>query len=461
MNNELAVGSEHRCDEIPSMDSAPGEVVDTSPMDFDDWAVDPFSLSKEGDMFSSLSAGVEEVVEAHSNLNPSDFVSENAVTKKDSTALNDDGSSANQKSDSQSLEENSLWPSSKKSTNSGAAGSGVNLKNPVSGKKKSEYIPVSRRKKKPKGMPKRPLSAYNLYFQAERTKIIAHQQEGNGPRIGFEGLGKVIGKQWRDLTSEKKKEYGKLAEKDSERYRKEMDAYHERKAKRFAEEDRRAAAHTPVLSGFGSSTQGSSLDPIFAKQPESLRALPGGEMFGRSGMGSQHPESMVSTVSSLPPGSSSISYRPIQIEQAPTPPRHALQHGSILDSLDPRPPRGIVRADPSPHYFPQPAAANSSEPLPYDAVPPGSGAAILARNNNNCPMPAGMEVVLADRHGVERKYSVQYTCYSMTRENANKYIESITRGTNSSSTVSNPRPWPPPPQTTGLKREYGDQWGVI
>ena len=150
MNNELAVGSEHRCDEIPSMDSAPGEVVDTSPMDFDDWAVDPFSLSKEGDMFSSLSAGVEEVVEAHSNLNPSDFVSENAVTKKDSTALNDDGSSANQKSDSQSLEENSLWPSSKKSTNSGAAGSGVNLKNPVSGKKKSEYIPVSRRKKKPK-----------------------------------------------------------------------------------------------------------------------------------------------------------------------------------------------------------------------------------------------------------------------------------------------------------------------
>lgn len=457
MNNEISLGIENGCEETPSMDSTHGEGDDTPPMDFDEWAVDPFALSKESDVLSALGGDVEEVVEAHSNLNAADFGPKKDVSK-DSSALILDESDSQKKSNFQSREETSLRPSTKQSTNS-SNGSGVNLKSKDSGKKKSDYIPISRRKKKPKGMPKRPLSAYNLYFQAERTKIIANQQEGNGPRIGFEGLGKIIGKQWRDLSSEKKKEYAKLAEKDSERYRKEMDAYHEKKAKRFAEEDRRAAEQTPILSSLGSSThtvQASSLDPIFAKQTGSLGALPVGEVYGNSSLVSQRPESMVSTVSSLPPGSTSVSYRPIQIEQAPTQPRHALQHGGLSS----HPPHRVARGDPPPHYFPQPAAANLSEPLPYSAVAPGSGAAILAPTNNNCPMPQGMEVVLADRDGIERKYSVQYTCYSMTRENANKYIASITRG-DSSEANSAPRPWSPPPPM-GLTREYCEQqqWGV-
>eukprot|EP00531_Pseudo-nitzschia_arenysensis_P007253 CAMPEP_0116142910 /NCGR_PEP_ID=MMETSP0329-20121206/15162_1 /TAXON_ID=697910 /ORGANISM="Pseudo-nitzschia arenysensis, Strain B593" /LENGTH=448 /DNA_ID=CAMNT_0003638181 /DNA_START=262 /DNA_END=1605 /DNA_ORIENTATION=+ len=441
MNNEISIGSANRCEETPSMDSPPGEHVDTPPMDFDDWAVDHFSLTKESDVFSALGGDVDEVVETHSNLNASDFIPEKDVSK-DSSALSHDESGSNKKTKSQRREEKSIWPSSKKSTNS-SNGSGVSLKSKDSGKKKSDYIPISRRKKKPKGMPKRPLSAYNLYFQAERTIIIANQQEGSGPRIGFEGLGKIIGKQWRDLSSEKKKEYAKLAEKDSERYRKEMDAYHEKKAKRFAEEDRRAAEQTPVLSSLASSTHA-----VQASSTGTLRALPVGEVYGNASLVSQRPESMISTVSSLPPGSTSVSYRPIQIEQAPTPPRHALQHGA----LNSRHPHGVIHGDPPTHYFPQPAAANSSEPLPYDAVAPGSGAAILAPNSNNCPMPPGMEVVLADRDGIERKYSVQYTCYSMTRENANNYIASITRG-ESNKANSAPRPWPPPPPT-GLKRDY-------
>ena len=81
------------------------------------------------------------------------------------------------------------------------------------------------------------------------------------------------------------------------------------------------------------------------------------------------------------------------------------------------------------------------------------GAAMTAPRDRNCPMPPGMEVVLSDRNGIDRKYSVKYTCYSMTRENANKYIESLT-GVNSN--VNSPRSRPPP---TDPNREYGE-WGV-
>ena len=141
--------------------------------------------------------------------------------------------------------------------------------------------PKSRRKR-PKGMPKRPLSAYNLFFRSERAKIIAAATESsnnkdnecasnkasqafskqndceacnknpvesdtndcsdkkdrNGKRtcakskkiphgkISFEELGRLIGSRWKELSDEEKKEYQDTAAKESNRYSLEMEKFH-------------------------------------------------------------------------------------------------------------------------------------------------------------------------------------------------------------------------------------------
>lgn len=135
-------------------------------------------------------------------------------------------------------------------------------------------------KKKVKGKPKRPLSAYNLFFKEERERILksipgsdqkqmtrgstdgkgerkcednvdskddnCHENRGdakdfdqkdkNGKKIphgkiGFENLAKLIGKRWQDLEPEKVAKYKKLADKDMRRYKEEMEIFLTREAR--------------------------------------------------------------------------------------------------------------------------------------------------------------------------------------------------------------------------------------
>eukprot|EP00537_Pseudo-nitzschia_pungens_P007101 CAMPEP_0172361866 /NCGR_PEP_ID=MMETSP1060-20121228/5629_1 /TAXON_ID=37318 /ORGANISM="Pseudo-nitzschia pungens, Strain cf. cingulata" /LENGTH=446 /DNA_ID=CAMNT_0013084251 /DNA_START=140 /DNA_END=1477 /DNA_ORIENTATION=+ len=440
-NNEFTVGSKLRTNSTSPVNNARHEAVDTPTMDFDDWPVDSFSVTKEMDVFSVF-GGVEEDVH-HTNSQsvpfppPSSHVA--SISHRNASPAYDSLPIDKNATNHQSRKRTHHRQSSGKVGNSNGETTLDTSKNDSSTKKKSECLPISRRKKKPKGMPKRPLSAYNLYFQAERTKIIANQQENNGPRIGFEGLGKIIGKKWRDLSNADKKGYEKLAEKDSERYRKEMDAYQEKKAKKYEEEDKRAASQIPVFSSIASSTtsnQDSTFDMRFPKGPRSVQVVAIGERVGNSVVLTHPPESMVSSVSLLPPGSTSISY-------PARPPRHALQHNSFFEALNPLASGGTVRAPAPPDFFPRPAADGNTEAQRYSAD----------RRDDNCPMPPGMEVILADRNGIDRKYRVQYTCYSMTRENANRYIDSLTGVRNFNSTAS------PSPGVgaIGPNREYG-QW---
>lgn len=128
------------------------------------------------------------------------------------------------------------------------------------------------RPKKPKNKPKRPLSAYNIFFKDERAKILANIPDKKGEdgeeedeetkvkteegeegedkpsgeeekdedgkktsgkkrkrvphgKIGFESLAKIVGQRWKELPPEELETYKKRAEDDMKRYRKEMEAY--------------------------------------------------------------------------------------------------------------------------------------------------------------------------------------------------------------------------------------------
>jgi hypothetical protein len=97
-------------------------------------------------------------------------------------------------------------------------------------------------KKKPKNKPKRPLSAYNVFFKEERERILqeipnghdyVEQEEPNDKKrkalphgkIGFESLARTIGKRWKALNDEDLVYYKEKAQVDMERYKKEMETF--------------------------------------------------------------------------------------------------------------------------------------------------------------------------------------------------------------------------------------------
>ena len=107
-------------------------------------------------------------------------------------------------------------------------------------KEKEERKKKTGRKKKPKGSPRRPLSAYNIFFKEERIRILAslpkqdatvkkgsRVRKNRSPhhKISFATLGKTIGSRWKQIDKASRAHYDALAKKDSERYAREMKAF--------------------------------------------------------------------------------------------------------------------------------------------------------------------------------------------------------------------------------------------
>jgi hypothetical protein len=103
-------------------------------------------------------------------------------------------------------------------------------------------------RKKHKDKPKRPLSAYNLFFKDERKNILEsvsktqeepqegddeEEQGGDGKKktktpqgkIGFENLAKIIGQRWQKLEPDRIEHYKKLAAIDMKRYKAAMEVF--------------------------------------------------------------------------------------------------------------------------------------------------------------------------------------------------------------------------------------------
>jgi len=136
-------------------------------------------------------------------------------------------------------------------------------------------VPKRKKWKKPKDKPKRPLSAYNLFFQYERERLLhgddelspvvaeaksshreatATDRKSDG-RIGFAALAKEVASKWRVLEPGQKQRFEKEAEKEKERYRVEIEEWKKNQARREQEAQEWSARREDVirsLSGMAS-----------------------------------------------------------------------------------------------------------------------------------------------------------------------------------------------------------------
>ena len=137
------------------------------------------------------------------------------------------------------------------------AGSRVSSQKPrsnSSGNSKSSSASSSSKNKKPKdeGVPRKALSAYNIFFQAERVELLKslpERQSGKPKRshgkIGFADMARVIGGRWKAICPERKAYFDALAAEDKLRHAREMQEY---KQKKQAEQELEESKHKAYFS---------------------------------------------------------------------------------------------------------------------------------------------------------------------------------------------------------------------
>jgi len=89
--------------------------------------------------------------------------------------------------------------------------------------------------KKPKDMPKRPLSAYNLFFQEERGKLLSQE------RLGFAALARNISQKWKKLEASDRTKYDEEAAIEKRRYKLELQKWNESRRAKTSQDFAKAA----------------------------------------------------------------------------------------------------------------------------------------------------------------------------------------------------------------------------
>jgi hypothetical protein len=326
----------------------------------------------------------------------------------------------------------------------------------------------SRRRKKPKGMPKRPLSAYNIFFQRERPKVLRFGEE-SAPKVGFQELAKTVGKRWGLLEKEDRKEYEILAEKDKIRYRTAMEAFKEagsddENTVDLPEKSKLAPCreHVADASTFGnisvSTCPPPTPIPFFNNVAGPLQArLPWSEPVESRRDGSppnlyrrfsdqepqqQQPQmrsfhSFLQEQQSYDRASNASFPQDMQQQQqqqrrssapmlssASAPAKISQDSQNIMQGMQQQ---QLHYRDSYPTFPPgqqQQQQPRTSAPQPSPVTMP-SKPSEDPRNQQNFPIPPGMEIVLPDHNGVERRYTVKYNMYSMKRDDALQYMERL------------------------------------
>lgn len=266
----------------------------------------------------------------------------------------------------------------------------------------SDSATASNRRKKPKGMPKRPLSSYNLFFQSERAKLLSAAKMG-GVKIGFEGLAKIIGTKWREIDAVEHNIYEKLAEKDSIRYLKEIEAYTDVKSTKDDEDDKQKPSRTTY-----DPSPSPGVDQVEAAVALRKSSYPGDTLpvfqEGPIRSSSSHPED--------------YSRPPVPTPSQPQNTQHYFYSENPPVAEAPRYQQSpyVTEIGVQLNQFP----ALNAPGAQYISLPPPPAGAEPIIPPRNCPMPPGMEIYLNNR-----RYLVQYSCYSMRRDEAHKYIKSL------------------------------------
>ncbi|KAJ1873988.1 Non-histone chromosomal protein 6 [Coemansia sp. RSA 1722] len=98
---------------------------------------------------------------------------------------------------------------------------------------RGKFIMVNnvRRAKKDPNAPKRSLSAYMFFSQANRKTV-----KDDNPEATFGNIGKILGDMWKGMSDKEKAPFFKQAEDDKKRYEAEKAAYVAENAAYFAED---------------------------------------------------------------------------------------------------------------------------------------------------------------------------------------------------------------------------------
>mmetsp|Transcript_8063 Transcript_8063/g.11644 ORF Transcript_8063/g.11644 Transcript_8063/m.11644 type:complete len:405 (-) Transcript_8063:650-1864(-) len=299
----------------------------------------------------------------------------------------------------------------------------------------SAMIPT-RRRKKPKAFPKRPLSAFSLFYREERTKSALGG-------INQENLRRALEKKWQRLPASEKQYYEAIAIQDSDRYKREMDDYNNKL---------RHHEHQIELEELHASQQQQR-----SKHPRVQQYAPAYSPYEVQGPNTLGPPQCISrphhhhdSSSSIPPlhppppppPPYSSTYLPFyhspypDVNSYPGPPRLAPplhSRPAVLPRMHPPIHQQVQQPPPAHHHFHPPPEPTRLAYLPTGSsefAPPTLPTAsrpVLEEGEpeNGTPIPPGMEIVLRDSSGAPRKYRIQYAIVTMDHDQAQEHMDQL------------------------------------